>query len=258
MRSTKRPSRGLRDSAMTMRKCGRFLEPPRESLIFSDMWFPSYDPYKDETQLPFAAEARRQAGRQTAAAKPREHLRIHAAAERTHHAAAAFAHLLHHVGHLTLHLADLVDVGDFDAGARRDAFAARAVDEVGIGALLLRHRGDDRFLALEHAVIETCGGELILHLADARQHAEKPLHTAHLAHLGELIGEIVEVELALFHFLGELLGLLAVDMLDRLLDEGDDVAHVEDARGDSLRMERFERVELFAGAEELDRDRKSV
>ena len=54
-------------------------------------------------------------------------------------------------------------------------------------------------------------------------------------------------------FLRELLGLFLVDRLGRLLDQADDVAHAEDAAGDALGMEGLERVELFAGAEELDR-----
>ena len=92
-----------------------------------------------------------------------------------------------------------------------------------------------------------------LHLADARQHAEHALHAADLLHLRELLGEIVHVELALLHLLGELLGLFLVECLRRLLDQRDDVAHVEDAAGDARGMEGFERVELFADAEELDR-----
>src|SRR5262245_13926118 len=133
------------------------------------MWVLSYDLYRDE--LPFVAETWRQAGGQ--AAEAREHLRIHAAAERAQHTAAAFADLLHHVGHLTLHLEDLVHVRDFDAGASSDALAARTIDDVGLDALFLRHRRDDRFLSLQNAVVEACGSELILHLADARKHAQE-------------------------------------------------------------------------------------
>ena len=48
-------------------------------------------------------------------------------------------------------------------------------------ALLLRHRADDRGLALQHGVIEIRVLDLLLHLADAGQHAEDARQAAHLA-----------------------------------------------------------------------------
>ena len=51
----------------------------------------------------------------------------------------------------------------------------------------------------------------------------------------ELLAQVVQVELALAHLLGDAQRLLLVDRLRRLLDEGDDVAHAEDAVGDALR-----------------------
>ena len=54
-------------------------------------------------------------------------------------------------------------------------------------------------------------------------------------------------------FFGELFGLFLVDRLGGLLDQADDVAHAEDAAGDALGVERLERVDLLAGAHELDR-----
>ena len=44
-----------------------------------------------------------------------------------------------------------------------------------------------------------------------------------------------------------------VDGLLRLLDERDDVAHAEDARGEAVGVKRVEVGRLFAGADELDR-----
>ena len=52
---------------------------------------------------------------------------------------------------------------------------------------------------------------------------------------------------------GHALGLFDLDRLGGALDQADDVAHAEDAAGDALGMERLERVELLAGAGELDR-----
>ena len=47
--------------------------------------------------------------------------------------------------------------------------------------------------------------------------------------------------------------LLGVDIRGGLLDQADDVAHAEDAAGDARRVEILERVELLAGADQLDR-----
>src|SRR5258708_15261582 len=129
----------------------------------------------------FSSKSGRQSRRHTAA-ETRHHLRVHAA-ERAHHAAAAFAHFFHHIGHLALHLEDLVDVRDIHARARGDAFPARAIDDIGLHAFLFGHRGDDRFLPLQQPIVEAGSSHLILDLADARQHAEKALHAAPFAHL---------------------------------------------------------------------------
>src|SRR5688572_3951999 len=51
-------------------------------------------------------------------------------------ATLAAAHHLHHVGHLPMHLQQLVDLLDLGAGARRDALLARGLEDVGAAALL--------------------------------------------------------------------------------------------------------------------------
>ncbi len=108
-------------------------------------------------------------------------------------------------------------------------------------------------LALDHLVVEAGFGDLVLHLGDARQHAEKAAHAAELLDLGELFGEIVEIEDALAHLLGHLGRFLEVELLGRLLHEADDVAHAEDAVGEAPGMEILQRVHLLADAEQLDR-----
>ena len=50
-----------------------------------------------------------------------------------------------------------------------------------------------------------------------------------------------------------LLGLLLVDRLLDLLDERQNVAHAENADGRAIGMERLERVDLLAHADELQR-----
>ncbi len=152
-----------------------------------------------------------------------------------------------------MHFQELVHVADLDAGAGGDALAARAVDHVGIAALVLGHGGDDRLLTREDPVVEARGIELAFHLADAGQHRQHALHAAELLHLLQLLREIVHVERPLLHLRGELLGLFLVERLRRLLDQRDDVAHVEDAPRDTVGMEGLKRVQLFADAEEFDR-----
>ncbi len=87
----------------------------------------------------------------------------------------------------------------------------------------------------------------------ARQHAQHAAEPAHLLQLAELIGEIVEIELALLELGGHLLGLLALHRLGGALDQADDVAHAEDAAGDAVGMEILQRIQLLADADQLDR-----
>ena len=68
-----------------------------------------------------------------------------------------------------------------------------------------------------------------------------------------MFGEVLEIELALAHLLGDALRLFGVDGLGGLLDEGDDVAHAEDAIGDARGIEIVQRVHLLADADQLDR-----
>ncbi len=81
----------------------------------------------------------------------------------------------------------------------------------------------------------------------------RPVMPPMLPHLHELLAQVAEVELTLAHLLGDARGLLGVDGRRRLLDQRDDVAHAENAVGDALRIEIFERVHALAGAHQLDR-----
>src|SRR5712691_9564652 len=122
-----------------------------------------------------------------------------------------------------------------------------------VAPLPRRHGIDDGDLPLEHAVVEIGGGELVLDLADARQHAHEPAEAAHLRHLRELLAQVGKVERALAHPLGDARGLLGIDGGRGLLHQRDDVAHPQDAVGDARGVEVFQRIELLAGADELDR-----
>ena len=72
-------------------------------------------------------------------------------------------------------------------------------------------------------------------------------------HLRQLLAQIGEIERALAHLLGDARRLLGIDGRGGFLDQRDDVAHAENAVGDALRIEILDGVELFAGADELDR-----
>ena len=86
---------------------------------------------------------------------------------RAHHAfgfAGAVVHGFHHLADVVELLDEAVDVLDVTAGAAGDAFAARAVDDVGVGSLLGGHRLDHHLHALEHVVVD-------VHVADQLAHA---------------------------------------------------------------------------------------
>ena len=87
------------------------------------------------------------------------------------------------------------------------------------------------------------------------QHPQDLRHRAHLADLLHLLEEVVEGELAaLAGQLGGGLGrLLGVEGLLGLLDQGEHVAHAEDARGHPVGVEDVEVGELLAVGGEHDR-----
>ena len=94
---------------------------------------------------------------------------------------------------------------------------------------------------------------LLLDLTHAGQEAHHAGHAAHALHLVELFLQIVQVELTLAHPLGGLGRLFGVDLFGCTFDEGDDVAHSENASGDARGIEVLERIHLFADADQLDR-----
>src|SRR5678816_1103842 len=96
MRSMKRPSRGLRESAITMWKNGRFFAPARAMRIFSVI----SGRCPPQTKMVIGS-ALKQSGDAV-----------------THHPfLAEFVHLLHHPRHLHELLENLVHVGDVGARA---------------------------------------------------------------------------------------------------------------------------------------------
>src|SRR5579884_2619491 len=74
---------------------------------------------------------------------------------------AEFFHLPHHVGNVLILLQKPVDFRDRGARAAGDAPPPRRVQKLGVAPLLLGHRRDDRFLALQEVLVDIGIGELL-------------------------------------------------------------------------------------------------
>ena len=119
-------------------------------------------------------------------------------------------------------------------------------------ALLRRHRADDRLDAHQLALIHLGLGH-VLHRAEFRQHSQHLVERAHAAKLLHLIAKILQREAVRQHLLLERLGLILIDRGLGLFDQGQDVAHAQDARNHALGVEDLQRIVPFADADELDR-----
>ena len=84
----------------------------------------------------------------------------------------------------------------------------------------------------------------------ARNHAKQVLHRAEFAHLLKLVEEIVKAEGTVGDLDGGLAGLFLVELLLRLLDQGENIAHVEDAGRHTIRVEDLEILQSLAGGGE--------
>ena len=142
---------------------------------------------------------------------------------------------------------------DRGPGPGSDPLAARGVEKAHRNTFLVGHRQNDGFLPTDHRIVDSGSGDLLLHLAEARQHAHDSAKTAHLLKLAKLAEEVVHVELAPGHPFGQPLGLFDLDRLGRLFDKRDNVAHIQDAAGHPRRIELLQRVLLFADTDKLDR-----
>src|SRR5215211_2352541 len=211
-----RPSRGERWSATTTLQIGFFLLPTLRSLILTDMRRRRLD-----DGLPHAPHQRLRVG----------HL--------------ALGELLHQL----VHLAELLDqaVDGLHGGPRsgRDALAPRAVDLARVGALIGRHREDDRLDPVDLPLVD------LVHPPRRLPHAGHHLHQvaerAHAPHLLQLAEEVLERELLLADLALEVGRLVGVELLLSLLDQGHHVAHAEDPARHPVGVEALQLVELLAG-----------
>ena len=162
--------------------------------------------------------------------------------------------MLHHPAHLfelTQHPIDFLDRHACTCG---DPSLARGFEQLGLGALERRHGIEDAFGAsqlffgLPALKLPGSLGELRGKLIQQRA------HIAHFLDLGELVAKIIEVELiARLDLGGKLFGLGDVDVLVRLLDERDDVAHAQYALRHAFGVKRLKAVEFFRNPDELER-----
>ncbi len=76
---------------------------------------------------------------------------------------------------------------------------------------------------------------------------------AHLSDLAQLVAKIFEGEIVFAELAFQLARLFQVDGFLDALDQAEHVAHAEDARHDAFRQKWFERIVLFADADELYR-----
>ena len=157
----------------------------------------------------------------------------------------ALGHLLHQLAHLAELLDEAVDRLDGGPRAGGDPLAARAVDLGRVGALVGRHREDDRLEPVELALVDL--PHPLHRLAHPGHHLHQVAERAHAADLLHLGEEVLERELLLADLPLEVRGLVRVELVLGLLDQRHDVAHAEDAARHPVGVEALELVELLAG-----------
>src|SRR5688500_5044193 len=156
------PSRGLFESATTMRYTGAFLRPMRRRRIRTAIGvLPDVVWWCSSGLLACSAFPSRTRGRSTHAHHSGRH------------AHAALPCLLHHLLHVAELREEVVDLAHRPSRTLRDARAARPVDDPGCLPLGGRHREHDRLEMLHPPGVHV---RLLEHLAvHARQHLEQPL-----------------------------------------------------------------------------------
>ena len=114
------------------------------------------------------------------------------------------------------------------------------------------HRAHHRLDPVELTLVERV--QLVAHLRHARHHAQDRLEVAHLLDRLHLLQEVVEGEVLLVHeLLGHRRGLTTVERALGLLDEGEHVTHVEDARGHAVGVEDLNVLHTLADGGVQDR-----
>ena len=163
--------------------------------------------------------------------------------------------MLEHLSHLGVLAQQVVNFLDAGAGSACDAFAAAAIDDLMMQALVLSHRIDNCFYPVKLFFVHFVG--VLLHSGEwtnAGQHSHQTLEGAHFLYLPQLIAKVLQRKaITRESSAGHFLRFLLVNILFRFFDQRENVAHAENAGDDAIGMEGLERVVLFAHSDELDR-----
>ena len=86
----------------------------------------------------------------------------------------------------------------------------------------------------------------------AGKHAEDLFERTQFLDLSQLIAKILQAKGVVPKLPGHLLGLLFIEGFLGLFDEGQDIAHAQNARAHPIRVEDLQGVQLFADTDEFD------
>src|SRR5690348_6671380 len=242
MISMNRPSRGLVESATTIRNIGAFLRPVRRRRMRTAMVLVLLDQSVYCTEL----IARLVFPNRTRLAHT-EHVRPELAAT-----GLSRSGLLHHLLHLAELLEQAIHLAHRAATAARNTRAARAVHYTRILSLGRCHRQHDRFDVFHPLRIGRL--DLLQHLrVHTRQHFEQALEGAELLDLTHGREEIIQVHALFLYLLLEAPRLVCVEGFLRFFDETDDITLLQNATGHALWMELLQGVGLFTHTDVFDR-----
>ena len=94
---------------------------------------------------------------------------------------------------------------------------------------------------------------LVADLGHPRHHPQDLLHGAHLADLLKLLQEVIKSQISRHGLRGHLFSSLLINLLLSLLDQGEDIAHVEDATRHAVGVKTLEVIKAFTGRRKEDR-----
>src|SRR6266571_7344001 len=168
--------------------------------------------------------------------------------------ALARTHLANHCAHFAKLLKELVKFLNGGTTTTSNTLAPTAVDDIWVAAFFKSHREDHRFNIFELITFQG-----LFHFGRSCQFVEAGNHLHHLpqwSHTFQLthgVEKIFQIELALLEFGLGLECLFLVDGFLRPLNEGENVAHAQDTRGEAVWIERLQSIGFFADAHKFDR-----
>ena len=92
----------------------------------------------------------------------------------------------------------------------------------------------------------------VLHADFLRVDAKQALHIAHLFYLRQLLGQVLQSELAFERPTRGFFGFFPINSFSRLFNQPYHVAHTQNTTCDTIRLESLKCIEFFANPHELD------